>query len=988
MEEEKQRKRGVDSMISRSSRGIGFSYSKHSSFEKSEIKRKEIKQREGASVKKTQEIPTPLYGEQKEKKGVFKGIRIGADTDIHALLQVKNEIKSCKKFKEEKKLTLSSEFKNNITPKVSTQKTNVLEDQEKKEALKIIDETFSREKEQIQKKKNTTLQEKKSLEGVILPAKKQNKHLYKKQAKTSEPSFLPQDIYLNTVSVSSAPSKIETFYKREKPEKRNVLKESSVLKQNIEVADSGYFFGGIPIPPPKELKKKTFFLNIFERRGERRATHKLDPAPWKTPLNPLLKIEKESYSAKIGDSFLKKKKTLEKGISQFFLKKKTNKKKRRISFSLSFAHLKPFSIAASFVFLFIFSGIFIFQGIALKQHVLGESIVGLNDAMYAVEKLKAFDFSSSENLFNDAGRQFENLSEQFGQWAGILRNTPTYIPLVSKVSSGGSAIEAAKNLSYAGKSMSSSVRLLLETGDAIMTQNPDDASFIIFLEKFSKNISEAHEYLVQAQKHINRIQIDDIPEDKREPFLFLKSTLPEIVILLSHSVENMEAFSDMVGANGPRKYLFLFQNTHEVRATGGFIGSYGFLDVDKGHIRKFFIDDVFNPDGQLRVDIIPPEPIRKISAGWSLHDSNWFADFPLSSQKAMFFYEKAGGPTVDGVISITPIVLARMLEISGPIHIPEYEVTIDSENFMELIQYEVEEGYDPEENRPKKILGELASLLTEKIFESIQQKGVSDILSLVIRSLNEKHILLYSRNEKIQDLYEISGWSGEVLDTDLDYISVVHSNINGFKTDSVIEEDVHHESRIMEDGSVQNTVTVHRKHNGGDTPYQWYNGVNADYLRLYVPKGSQLISVTGHTRESVRDPLDYKTLGFEYDETISQIESTMNRHSSGTQVFEESGKTVFGNWVYVSPKEEVTVTYTYTLPFRVIPKNSENIKSFSSLAQKQSGSMGRKYSYTLQYPKEWSIVYKNKNMEEVTAGELLIKDTDWNMDTFIGVVFE
>ena len=45
---------------------------------------------------------------------------------------------------------------------------------------------------------------------------------------------------------------------------------------------------------------------------------------------------------------------------------------------------------------------------------------------------------------------------------------------------------------------------------------------------------------------------------------------------------------------------------------------------------------------------------------------------------------------------------------------------------------------------------------------------------------------------------------------------------------------------------------------------------------------------------------------------------------SGTRISEDAGKTVFGNWVYVSPGESVEVTYTYLLPFHVDPRSSNN----------------------------------------------------------------
>lgn len=919
--------------------------------------------------------------EENKKKIIFKGIRVGADTDIEKLFQIKEQ-----KVEENRVISKKALEKNEHKIKI----VHNLKKEEKTIKNKVF---YSEEKDSIfshERKEVSLLKKKKILEKNIFSSE---------EIKIQKPEF-------ESINKEWALKKGE-----------NSLKSRS-SKPSLGLRETGYFFGGIPVPPPKELKKVSLFSQVIQSKELKKEDK--TTLPWKAPSISLPKPEKRSLFSlfkktekehkkelatfpikKITPELsLKEKKKesiflgffnarkyfLNKSSIQSFYKNKNKRIKKRENFS--FLSIKPFALSSAVVFIFVFSGIFLFRGLALEQYVLGVSTEGLDDAMFAVEKMKELDFLSSENYFNDAGKQFENLSTQFNDWAGILGGSYLSIPFISKISSGKSALEIAMNLSYAGKSMSASARLLLETGDAITSKNPEDTTFIVFLEEFSKNIAEARLYLVEAQKQTENIQIDHLPEEKRELFLLLKSSLPEIISLTDHYVENMEAFSDMVGANGPRKYLFLFQNTHEVRATGGFIGSYGFLDVEKGHIRKFFVDDVFNPDGQLRVDTIPPEPIRKISAGWSLHDSNWFPHFPLSAEKAMYFYEKGGGPTVDGVIAITPKVLERLLQISGPIDIPEYEVTIDAENFMDLIQYEVEEGYDPKENRPKKILGELSSLLIEKLFLNVREEGVSAILSLMIHSLSEKHILLYSRNEKIQTLYESSGWSGDILETDYDYLNIIHSNINGFKTDKVIEEDVRHESKIMEDGSIQNTVSIHRKHNGGDTEYQWYNGVNADYLRVYVPKGSQLISVTGHTREAIRNPLDYKTLGFTSDETVSHIESTMIRDDSGTQIFEESGKTVFGNWVYVSPKEEVTVTYTYILPFRVQEKSSQKIKSFSLLAQKQSGNMGRKYSYTLQYPEKWDILYRNKNIEESKEGELIGKTFDWDTDMFFGAVFE
>lgn len=659
-----------------------------------------------------------------------------------------------------------------------------------------------------------------------------------------------------------------------------------------------------------------------------------------------------------------------------------------VSLKNSFSHFSSFSMTAILLFFFFSVSFFIFRGISLQGHVLGVSSEGIGDVFTAIEEMKELNFVDSRESFDDAAKRFEYIATDFDAWAGLLKNSSKSLPFFSKISSGSNALEAATELSLAGKEMSMAVEAIIAIGNPFENEDIHDTTLLETLRAFSKHIVLAKGYISKAYENVENIRLEHLPEEKKEAFLLVKTSLPDAEKLMEQYIENMEVFEDMLGANGPRKYLFLLQNPHEIRATGGFIGSYGLLSMKNGHIQDFFIDGIFNPDGQLTVDVIPPEPIRKVSSGWSLHDSNWFADFPSSAKKAMHFYEKGGGPTVDGVIAITPELLKYFLRITGPIYLEEYDVSIDEKNFMESLQYQVEEGYDKEENAPKKILNDLAPLLVKKVFENSKGIQASEILEILYQALAEKQILLYSRNDQIQKLYSSAGWAGEILETDYDYLNVVHSNINGFKTDRVIDEMIKHTSEIRPDGSILNTVTIRREHLGGDTLYDWYNQVNADYMRLYVPKGSELISVSGHTREKVRDPLDYDALGFLYDEDLKKIEKTLSVHEeSGTQVFEESGKTVFGNWVYVSPKESVIVTYTYVLPFRFDMQDKKNPHIFSLLSQKQAGLKERQYSYSITYPEAWDMTWKTSRLEE-KGGRELFQSGNWNKDIFIGLVFE
>lgn len=381
--------------------------------------------------------------------------------------------------------------------------------------------------------------------------------------------------------------------------------------------------------------------------------------------------------------------------------------------------------------------------------------------------------------------------------------------------------------------------------------------------------------------------------------------------LLVSFAKDYNVILNFLGFQQPKKYLLIFQNNSEMRATGGFIGSYGVIDIDQGKIKNFFTDDVYNLDGQLQEKIEPPKPMLRVADFWSMHDANWFANFPDSAKKIAWFYEKAGGATVDGVISLTPSVIEKLLKITGPIVLPEFNLVIDDKNFIEQMQYEIEGNFDNVSNQPKKALIAFSS----EFFNKIKQLPKSEwpaLLEIIRQSLDEKHILFYFNDEKIENYVLNQKWGGQVLSADQDYLSVINSNLGGGKTDALIQERIEHSAKIQNDGSVIDTVTISRYHRGGNTKYIWWNVPNVDYIRVFAPLGSVLIN-----------------------------------GDASVEIFEESGKTVFAKWLIVQPGETGSIIFKYLLPIKIG-------QEYSLLVQKQSGSIGSQFEGLIKSAdKEW-----------------------------------
>jgi hypothetical protein len=548
------------------------------------------------------------------------------------------------------------------------------------------------------------------------------------------------------------------------------------------------------------------------------------------------------------------------------------------------------------------------------------------------------DFNGAQGNFSAAYVQLKNIGGHARVAGKGLAFIADAFSFSNKTITDIHVLDAAEKFAKAGESLAGYASIFSKTGMGGITPEEFITGYLsnADLQRAKTLLQNAVSDLQDASRSLDKVDIDKLPDEFRSQITLLRGKIPEALNVANQFASFQDALFDVFGYTGPRKYLVLFQNNAEIRPTGGFIGSYALIDVLDGKITDLFINDVFNIDGQLVDKIIPPKPIQKISTAWSLHDANWFFDYPSSAQKISWFYEKAGGATVDGVIAITPAILGKMLELTGEISLPGYDVKLTKDNFSDEISYLIEENTPKKDGEsPKIVLRDLGSLLFDRLGEYAKSGGLKNLLEAVGQSLENKDLMIWLKNTRLSDFLAKHYWDGAVRTSDGDYLAVVNTNINGFKTDKVIRDEITHHAQIAPDGSITDTVTVTRTHYG--SPLEKYNAlyqkVNSDYMRLYVPQGSHLISAEGYTPQDYAPPINYAEANFTADKDVDAAESTIRTHfPSGTQIFEEAGKTVFGNWVYVSPGEKVTVKYTYKLPWSL---PSDGV--YRLLAQKQPG---------------------------------------------------
>lgn len=624
---------------------------------------------------------------------------------------------------------------------------------------------------------------------------------------------------------------------------------------------------------------------------------------------------------------------------------------------------------------------------SVKGDVLGESTEAYHSMERAAEALSALDghlaseeFSKAEDAFTDARSGIKQANTLFQGIADVL-------PIASKLKSGDALLAAGEHIASAGEHIATMLAPLVVSSTPETEPTQTIASVVSALHEESQPILDD---LDAAATALRNVKSGDLPEEYQATFSKIEGILPELQEEIRRSRLSSEFLLDLLGTRKTKRYLMLFQNNLELRASGGFLGSLALVDVANGTVTKLEVPSggTYDYQGQLSERVIAPEPLHLVNPHWQLQDANWWPDFPTSAKKVLWFYEKSGGPTVDGVIAMTPELLVRLLQVTGPIDMTEkYGVVIDADNVISetLLAIDAEK----EGSKPKQIIGDLLPRILDTLFTAKIHDQLS-VLATFGASLNERHLMFFFPDvEKQQQNIEL-GWGGAIIPAVKDYLMVADTNIGGGKTDGVIDETIEHRADIKADGTVEVTVSVTRTHHGD--PSDKFTGTrNVDYMRFYVPKGSVLKSATGFERI---DPKRFQLPdeGYVQDELVRAVEGNpIIDAASGTFIGEQFGKTVFANWVGVGPGEAARVSMSYTLPFRLNVKDGwwkSSSDTYSVLFQKQPGTTARFLVSNVSFPDSYAVERLVSHADDIMQGEGSIDlTTPLDLDQAYGVVF-
>lgn len=599
----------------------------------------------------------------------------------------------------------------------------------------------------------------------------------------------------------------------------------------------------------------------------------------------------------------------------FLIKKK--KKRNKIHKLIKYLSLIIFAV---FVFFIIFLAINFF---AIKQ-IYNATMSGKNNLEQAIVFSQTQNFDQAEISAQYSNNNFLMAISGIEQFKNItlIRSIPYFKKQIDNIEYLLTAMEFLSRTINQSINFGQNIKSLVSEKDITFSELSFEKKRNI-LQQFYKSAPELNG--LKANISLSLINLEQV---NSAGLLFpfrgqvnkLKEQLIQAKLLLEKIESTLEILSIFAGYPEKARFLIILQNDDELRPTGGFIGTYGIVEVDSGDIVKFDTHDVYHLDMPIKdkLQVAPPEPLKKYLGidNWYLRDANWSPDWPTSAKKINWFYQienklnvkspqlpfiKGVSNEFSGVIAITPQFIIDLLTLIGPIKIDN--VIYNKNNFQDLLQYEVEKGYiDLGESswQRKEVIGEIAKELKIKLF-NLPTKQLSEIFSILNNNLDEKNILIYLFDPIEQSLIQQKGWAGEIKNIKDDYLMVVDANMAALKTNAVINRNLEYEVNQNIDGLFAK-LKINYAHSGH---FDWKTTRYRTWTRIYAPLGSQLI----------------KTEGFVDSEVV---------------VTNELDKTCFGGFISIEPGKISNIYLEYKLPDNL--NKVINAGNYNLYIQKQPGS--------------------------------------------------
>lgn len=354
-----------------------------------------------------------------------------------------------------------------------------------------------------------------------------------------------------------------------------------------------------------------------------------------------------------------------------------------------------------------------------------------------------------------------------------------------------------------------------------------------------------------------KMQTVKLPLGKTEMLSEYTQMLTKLTAAYKENGEYLPLFRAFLGDGSDKLYLLAAQNSAEIRASGGFPGSMGTIRIEDGVLT---IDDFKTVYDMISVN--PPTEAHITDTEYLLfsgsldyaRDACYIPDFERVGEIWALAYESKNDEHIDGVISLTPVIIQKVLAYTGAVTLSD-GTELNGDNATQMLQkdlyykylsnnssYKVSNAYDYVDS----LFAETAKIVMGKLVDDFDINRIADYSKIFTDGGKDRTILMWMEDETAESYVKAAGCSGALNDDPSNpEAGVFFSGANGSKLgwfvslDTQIGDDV----TINDDGSrtydvtvtVSNDITRDDMYRAGNYIIGNYNGQVESYLHLFAP---------------------------------------------------------------------------------------------------------------------------------------------------------
>lgn len=384
----------------------------------------------------------------------------------------------------------------------------------------------------------------------------------------------------------------------------------------------------------------------------------------------------------------------------------------------------------------------------------------LRAAEDAVNRLDASLKGDDLTTRNQAAKEFtDHAGAAADRTDGVVWGIAEHVPVL------GDDVAAVGSVSRSLDTLASgAVQPLLLTVDTLDGVTQGGRIDVDKLETVREPVATARQATADARQDIAGLDPSDFVGPVRTRLEEYVDRLGDLSDGLDAGDEALEIVPGVLGADGPREYLLVFQNNAEIRATGGIPGSWAQIHAEAGELRivRQGSSASFQDVRSTPVPITEAEDaVYNDIFGKFWQDATFTPDWPRASDLMRQHWEKLYAPaTLDGVISLDPVGMSYLMAGTGPVQVGE--VTLDPGSVVDQLLSQPYLTLDPAAQ------DEFFAEAARSVFTTLTGNIVSplDLVRGVDKAVKQRRFLFTSFDPDEAEALEGTGVVGDVPDDD------------------------------------------------------------------------------------------------------------------------------------------------------------------------------------------------------------------------------